>query len=231
MTKAGAERLFSMAADAARARGVGEIEAIITAESSALTRFANNTIHQNVAERMVQLSVRPMIDGRTARATTNRVDAGGVRAVVDEAIAITRLTAPDPELLPMTDGAPYREISRWFEATARATPPERARPVAEAIRVVEAAGQTAAGAYSTGEGVFAIFNSHGVSAWHSESSARFSITAMASDSSGWTKASACDHSTLDPVALAHTAAEKATKSAAPLEVPPGHYTVILEPAA
>jgi len=231
MTKAEAERLFSQAADAARARGVGEIEAIVTAEISALTRFANNTIHQNVAERMVQLSVRPVIDGRTARATTNRIDADGIRAVVDEAIAITRLTAPDPDLLPMADGAPYSEIARRFEATAHATPSERAQAVAQAIRVVESEGQTAAGAYATGEGLFAIFNSHGVSGWHSESSARFSITAIASDSSGWAKASACNHASLDPVELARTAAEKATKSAAPIEVPPGRYTVILEPAA
>jgi predicted Zn-dependent protease len=231
MTKAEAERLFSMAADAARSRGVGEIEAIVTAETSALTRFANNAIHQNVAERMVNLSVRPVIDGRTARATTNRLDADGIRAAVDEAIAITRLTAPDPELLPMADGAPYRDITRRFESTALATPEQRARAVADSIHVVESAGQTAAGAYSTGEGVFAIFNTRGVSAWHTESSARFSITAMASDSSGWAKASACDHARIDPVTLARTAAEKATKSAAPVEVPPGHYTVILEPAA
>src|SRR5438094_4798957 len=135
MTRAEAERLFSLAADFARARGVDDIEAIISAETHALTRFANNTIHQNVAERMVQLSVRPAIDGRTARATTNRVDTDGIRDVVEESIAITRLTAPDPELLPMAGAAEYRDIPRSFESTSHTTPEERARAVAEAIRV------------------------------------------------------------------------------------------------
>ena len=61
--------------------------------------------------------------------------------------------------------------------------------------------------------------------------ARFSITAMAADSSGWAKASACDHRMLDPAALARSAAQKAPHSAHPRELPPGRYTVVLEPAA
>jgi predicted Zn-dependent protease len=96
---------------------------------------------------------------------------------------------------------------------------------------VEAAGQTAAGIYSTGQSVFSLLNSRGVSARHRETMARFSITAMAADSSGWAKASACDLATLNPLPLAQTAARKAAKSAAPRELPPGRYTVILEPAA
>ncbi len=77
-----------------------------------------------------------------------------------------KLTEPDPDLLPLAAPADYQRVERWFEATARATPEERARAVAEAIRVVEAAGQTAAGIYSTGESVFALLNSRGVLARH-----------------------------------------------------------------
>ena len=48
--------------------------------ADALTRFANNTIHQNVAERERALSVRPVIGSRTARASTNRLDPDSIRA-------------------------------------------------------------------------------------------------------------------------------------------------------
>jgi predicted Zn-dependent protease len=61
--------------------------------------------------------------------------------------------------------------------------------------------------------------------------ARFSITAMAGDSSGWAKASACDLRDVDPLALALSASRKAAQSSAPRELPAGRYTVILEPAA
>jgi predicted Zn-dependent protease len=54
---------------------------------------------------------------------------------------------------------------------------------------------------------------------------------LAADSSGWQKANSPDVRNLDSVALAEIAAQKALNSAAPIEVPPGKYTVILEPAA
>jgi predicted Zn-dependent protease len=226
-----AEAIFGQVVDAGRELGVTEIEAIVADSDEALTRFANNAIHQNVAERTNYLSVRPVIDGRTARASTNRLNRDAIREVVAEAIAIARLTEPDPDLPPLSERAEYQHVERWFEATARATPEERARAVAEAIGAVEAAGQTAAGIYSTGESAFALLNSRGVLARHRETMARFSITAMAADSSGWAKASACDRAALNPLELALTAARKAGESSAPRELRPGRYTVILEPAA
>jgi predicted Zn-dependent protease len=229
--RARCEEIFGQVEDAARSLGVRDVEAIFGGENQALTRFANNTIHQNVAERTAHLSVRAVIGGRTARASTNRLDRDSIREVVNQAVAITKLTEPDPELLPLAEPAEFAAPDRWFEATAQASPADRARCVAEAIGVVESAGQTAAGIYSTGETVTALFNSRGVAAWYRESMARFSITAMAADSSGWAKAAACNAAALDPLALAKSAAQKAAASAAPVVLPPGRYTVVLEPAA
>ena len=226
-----AEAIFGQVVDAARAGGVTEVEAILASDTSALTRFANNAIHQNVSERNTQLSVRAVAGGRSARASTNRLDREAIRGVVEQAIAITRLTESDPELQPLADPAAYPEVSRWFESTACSTPAGRARAVAEAIGAVEAAGQTAAGIYSTEESSFALLNSRGVNASYRETTARFSITAMAGDSSGWAKAGACDLRDLNPLELARSAARKASQSGAPRELPSGRYTVILEPAA
>jgi PmbA protein len=231
LPRARCQAIFDHVQHAVRALGVAEVEAILSASSSALTRFANNAIHQNVAERTGNLSVRVQIDGRTARATTNRLDDNSIREVVEESVALTRLQEPDPGLLPMAETAPGPELERWSADTARAKPSERAQIVAEAIALVEAAGQTAAGIYSTSAGVTAILNSRGVFAYYPETMANFSITAMAADSSGWAKGSACSHHELDPAAMARTAAAKAQASLEPLELPPGPYTVILEPAA
>jgi PmbA protein len=223
--------LFEQIVDAARALGVTEIEAIVTTENQALTRFANNVIHQNVAERTTHISVRPVIDGRTARASTNRTDPEAIRNVVAEAIAITRLTEPDPELLPLLVGQAVSPVARYFAATAECTPDIRAKAVAEAIEIVRSQGQTAAGIYSTDASTFSLFNSRGVALEHRETMARFSITAMDRASSGWAKGSACDAAALSPVDLATSAAQKAAQSADARELAPGRYTVILEPAA
>jgi predicted Zn-dependent protease len=226
-----AEKVFEQVADAARSHGVTEVEAIVGGGDEALTRFANNAIHQNVAEHTRHLSVRAIVDGRTARATTNLLDGGGIRDVVAQAIAMARLTEPDPDLLPLAEPAAYEHRDRFFSATSEATPELRARAVADAIRVVEHAGQTAAGIYSADVSTYSLFNSRGVSASYSETMARFSITAMAADSSGWAKAGAALLDDIDPVLLARSASEKAAASAHPRELPPGRYTVILEPAA
>jgi PmbA protein len=133
--------------------------------------------------------------------------------------------------LPLFERSAISETKRFDAATASATPQHRGSTVAEAIRIVESTGQTAAGIYSTGQSVEAMYNSRGVAAWHAETMAQFSITAMAGDSSGWAKASAVSHASIDPLALARSAARKARLSRDPQEIPPGRYTVILEPAA
>src|SRR5437016_1049924 len=78
-----------------------EVELLVAGGEHALTRFANNTIHQNVAEENYTISVRPVMGGRTARASTNKVDDASIQRVVEAAEAMTRVQQPDPDLLPM----------------------------------------------------------------------------------------------------------------------------------
>ncbi len=225
------QELFAIAEAAARTRGVRDIEVIFEKHTGALTRFANNAIHQNVAEMDHAISIRVMEDHRTARASTNRLDRASIEATVEQAIALTRASNPDEALPTLVEPATVRSLQRHFASTAQASPETRAKAVAEAIRIVEAAGQTAAGIFETGESTESLFNSRGVAVEHAGTMARFSITAMAGDSSGWAKASSADASILDPRALATQAMTKARDSRNPRAIDPGRYTVILEPAA
>src|SRR5919106_4476748 len=109
-----------MAVQAAAFRhGVPDVEILLSASNDSLTRFANNAIGQSVSERSLSLSVRAQIDGRTARASTNRLHRDGVLAVVDEAIALTRASAPIDNLLALHEDAEPADGSRWSEAAAR----------------------------------------------------------------------------------------------------------------
>src|SRR6202161_2195167 len=78
-----------------------ETEIEIDATVDALTRFANNTIHQNVAEHTLGISVRAVVDGRTARATTNKTDEDSLRRVVAAAATLARHQPENPDLLRM----------------------------------------------------------------------------------------------------------------------------------
>ena len=55
-------KLFDTVQRAAKSFGVSDVEALIAGHREALTRFANNTIHQNVAEQAQWLSVRVLVD-------------------------------------------------------------------------------------------------------------------------------------------------------------------------
>jgi predicted Zn-dependent protease len=208
-----------------------ETELLIGGGAHALTRFANNTIHQNVAEEGYNLSVRTSYGQRTARATTNKFDSESLRRVVAESSSLARQQQPDPELLPMPGPQQYTPVYRYKENTAAVSPQERADAVIGAIRVAEKDGQTAAGTFSSGTGVQALLNSSGLVAYYGGTLAEFSITAMGPTSTGWAKKTAPDVGEINAVALAERAASICSRSREPREIPPGHYTTILEPAA
>src|SRR5882757_6403358 len=219
-----AEKIFKLS-------DADETEVEIGMVSDALTRFANNTIHQNVAEQVLTVSVRTVLDGRTARATTNKTDEGSLRRVVAVSKALARSRPRNPDLLPMPGPQKYAKVSRYFENTAHATPADRARAVARVAEMAEKNKQTAAGIFTTGVTQAAIANTNDLFASHRQTRAEFSITILESDSSGWAKGNSPDLSRIDPEALARSASEKSAASRKPCEVPAGKWTVILEPAA
>jgi PmbA protein len=212
-----------------------EVEVLFSGGKSALTRFANNTIHQNVAEENYVVSVRTMFGGRTARSTTNKVDDESLQRVVQSSEKLAKVQHPDPDLLPIPDsaGTAARERLpiRHFAETAAVSPQQRAETVKRIVSVAEKRQFTTAGIVSTSESVEAVFNSRGLIGWHNQTASELSITMLAADSSGWQKANSPNVMNLDAVALAETAARKALESAKPREIPAGKYTVILEPAA
>jgi PmbA protein len=214
-----------------------EVEVLFYGGKSALTRFANNVIHQNVAEENYVISVRAVFGGRTARSTTNKLDDESLKRVVQSSERLAKVQHPDPDLLPVPDSsdasATGREglPTRHFAETAAVTPQQRAETVKKIVSVADKHKLTTAGIVSTSESIEAVFNSRGLNDWHPQTSSEISITMLAPDSSGWQKANSPNVAKLDGSALAEVAAQKAFQSASPREIPAGKYTVILEPAA
>jgi PmbA protein len=214
-----------------------EVEVLFSGGKSALTRFANNIIHQNVAEENYAVSVRTAFGQRTARSTTNKLDDDSLKRVVQSSERLAKVQHPDSDLLPIPDpsdaGTSAREglPTRHFGETAAITPAQRAETVKKIVSVADKHKLTTAGIVSTSESVEGIFNSRGLADWHTQTSSEISITMLAADSSGWQKANSPNVANLNAAALAETAARKAFESAAPREIPAGKYTVILEPAA
>ena len=211
-----------------------ELETIVAGGRSALTRFANNTIHQNVAEEGYVISIRVALNGKTARATTNRLDDESLKRAVQSAEQIALVQESDSDLLPVptpAEAGNQNAVQRHFGATAAIKPEDRAAAVEQIVAVAKQHKQTTAGIYSSSETMEALLNSKGLTKIHRQTISEVSITMLADDSSGWQKANSPNVANLQPKHLAEIAAEKAAHSAHPREVPAGKYTVVLEPAA
>src|SRR5215471_21301327 len=77
-----------------------DVEVLFSGGKFALTRFANNVIHQNLAEENYVVSIRTAFGQRTARSTTNKLDDESLKRAVQASEKLARVQHPDPDLLP-----------------------------------------------------------------------------------------------------------------------------------
>jgi predicted Zn-dependent protease len=197
----------------------------------ASTRFANNSITQNVAKRTAAVTVRSIFGQRAGKATTTDLSEAGLRECVSRAEALARESAPDPELLPLPGPQSYPSVVASDERITSAQPMDRAAGVGEAIGLAEASGLTVAGSYATDTTLRVLVNSAGLLHQQALTEAEFVITGMTEDSSGWATAASHRLSGVDPRRCAEIAIQKAQAARDPGEIDPGEYTVVLEPAA
>ena len=215
----------------AKASQADETEVHVDEVEDALTRFANNAIHQNVVEHGLTVSIRTVVDGRTARVTTNRLDEDSLRAAIDSSLSLAHSQPKDAKLLPLPGKQRYRRVNRFLKTTAAITAEDRARAVRAASDLAIRSGQVAAGIFATGENHSAMGNSRGLFAAYRETHAEFSITMQEASAASWAKANSADVRAFDPQTLAQRASEKAHLAVDARELAPGRYTVILEPSA
>lgn len=230
-TEAELHRIVKTVLQLAKKQGIAETEVQVDEVIDALTRFANNTIHQNMAEQGVTVSIRPVVDGRTARVTTNRVDEDSLRTALESACSLAASQPKNPHLLPLPGKQKYRAVKRYWPATVALTAEERARAVKSACQMAEKHGQVAAGIFSSGASQTVLGNSRGLAAHYRQTQAEFSITMTHGSAASWAKANHADVKFIHPQGLAKRASEKAERAQNPVELSPGKYTVILEPAA
>jgi len=211
--------------------GAGETEVHIDETTDALTRFANNGIHQNVAEQGLTISIRTATDGRTARATCGSTDEDSLRGAIEASLSLAHSQPRDPRLLPMPGRQRYRSVSRFVAQTAALMPEDRARAVRRVCDLAGRRGQVAAGIFASGQMQTAMGNSRGLFAAYRQTRAEFSVTMQEEGATSWAKANSASVAGFNSLELAQRASDKAHRSTGPRELEPGRYTVILEPAA
>jgi len=200
-------------------------------ERSALTRFANNAITQNVSTVNLEVRIEAAFGQQKGVATVNATDDAALGEALARAEEIAKLSPADPEYLPPPEPATFPDIPRLVPATVEASPELRAQEAQRAIAICKQKELVGAGFVATETLTRAIGNNRGLFGYQPASQATFSLTAAHGTDSGWVRRVAGEVSALGVAAATETATQKALKCVNPAGWPAGKYTVILEPAA
>jgi predicted Zn-dependent protease len=211
----------------ALADGRSDLIVTVRQRASALTRFANSRIHQNVAEDVVRVAVKAVVDGRVAGSSTTRTDDESLRRLVESAIGAATLRPPDADWPGLARPAPVGAGSHDVR-TAQATPDDRAA-IVEAF-VAAGGGLEAAGFCATESCTTAFANSAGQRIDASQTSARLHGIHRTSESDGLGFCFSVRLDDVDGEAAGRTAASKARSGDGAVELEPGQYEVVLEPS-
>jgi predicted Zn-dependent protease len=197
------------------------------------TRFAANEITTAGIARTVTVSITSREAGRSGTTTTDELDDSLLREAVARSEALMAAAQPDPEFVGGLGPQTYPTIPAFDSATAAAGPIQRRDGVKAALDRARTRGLNASGFLENGARWSAIANKKGNFGFHQATFAEYSTTMRTADGtgSGYARSTSVRLSDIDPATLAERAAHKAESSANPRELPPGAYTVILEPEA
>src|SRR5437762_11021736 len=122
-----------------------QTEVEVFANNSALTRFANNYIHQNVEYTDVDVRVRAVIGQKIGIASANEISDDALERVAAKAHELARHQRENEDFRSLPKPAPISAAEGFVDATARAGPEERASVVGQICHASSRASLTAAG--------------------------------------------------------------------------------------
>lgn len=218
---------------------VDQVQAAAFFVDSALTRYANSQIHQNVASKRGGVAIKVVVGKKVGTLRANSLEKKQIENAMEKAVKLAQVTPPNKNFKSLPKPMKWTPIKGTFDKkTAECTPDFRAEKVKEAIEIAHSKSRlvnAVAGSFFTGSFAFAIANSLGISAWAKISSASMQTTVISKSKGSQGFGSAEQHSRqmrdIDPVKISSQAAEKSVKSVNPKKISIGEYEVVLSPRA
>ncbi len=214
-----------------------EIEVRIIQSDTALTRYANSRIHQNIGQKDTHLSIRAVFGKKVGSATTNSLEDKDVKNLLAKAETIAKNQRKDPEFygLPAVKDK-IDEKSAFVKETAEYSPDQRAEKVKEIIEMARSEGvDRVYGAFQTDMKSLFVANSHGVRRFSTLTTANLTTNAIVDwdddQGFGWGESFSADVSEIDHIEVGKTAVEKGLNNIEPEKIELGEYDVVLEPLA
>lgn len=196
-------------------------------------RFAANAFTSNGRSENTTVSVTVWVNKKRGAAATNEVNDAALRAAVEEAESLARLSPVDREYLPTLGPQTYKPTVGYAEATASISVAARARQINDALTACEKAGVIGAGFHQALANASASATKNGNFNYERTSLVSLGMTTRTPDggSSGYFLRSHFDVNRLDTARIAREAIRRALESRNARTIEPGTYPVILEAQA
>ncbi len=205
-----------------------QTQVAINGETLGLTRFSNNQIHQNLLRENHTITIKVIDQKRVGTATTNSLDEGALRQVVDTALHNAQFQKANPNLADLAEPRPLKNVNALAQATLKQTPIDRAEATREIIGVANSRHLVASGTYSNTLTELAVANSRGLFAHHTGCSALLRTIINNGETTGYADQLHQDVSRINPRALAEEALWKATLKDESHSIDPGEYDTVFE---
>ena len=204
----------------------------LSSQESALSRYSENQISQNVQKNKFNLTITSYFGQRSASASTTELDPDAIAQTLRRCEDLARFAPEDPEWVELLSPQTYEARQPAFDlATANFSPLARGEIVQQVCALSNQAGVAGSGTFSTNTSLQAIANSAGLRTCDRTTRADFSFTARQDNGSSWNQITAWGVEQLPIIETTEKVIQKAIASRNPQEVKPGDYTVIFEPSA
>ncbi len=204
----------------------------ISGRESALSRFGENQISQNVSKNQFQITITSYFDQSSASASTTDLNPDSISATIKRSQDLARFAPKDPEWIPLLEPQIYDDRTPAFdEYTATISPLAKGEIIKQVCHQAKNHGVEGSGTLSTNVVMRALGNSCGLKAYDTGTMADFSFTARIENGSSWNNRSAWSIQDLPIEAITEKVIQRGKDSRNPQEIQPGVYPVIFDAAA
>jgi predicted Zn-dependent protease len=196
-------------------------------------RFAANAPQTSGRAETASAQIVVWIGQRRGSVTTSDLTDASLRAAVEQAETLARISPVDREYLPTLGLQQYMPVDAYADATANLSVSDRARSVGEAIGAAEKAGVVSAGFHQAEASTSGTATRNGNFSYQRHTVASLGMTARTREGggSGFFLRSHVDATRLEVPRIAREAIRRAAASRNARPLAPGVYPVILEAQA
>ncbi|MHA2002840.1 MAG: TldD/PmbA family protein [Candidatus Thorarchaeota archaeon] len=226
----------------AEASGASQVEVEVFRFRNALTRLANSIIDQNVAENRITVRILVYLGKKKGSYSLDSFSDDDIKEAAEAAVRMAKVSAEDKDFIslpePRDGSSALTTDDMVCKATANASPEEKAEAAKSIIQMAHDIDKrifAVSGAISNILSEQVIINSQGVSAYQPNTVSNLNLTILAKDgaeeTAGWAADNRRDFRELCVEDVTERAARKAAEGFQAIDLGPGDYELILEPAA